>query len=252
MPTTSERVEVERKPKLGGGGPGKIPHRRGYGGGDDGDHNRPGDFFSSRQRLRRGRIGVAAGIVCVTTLFLGLMVAYVARMGTHHWDPVQRQEVYDWKPVPLPYRLLWINSTILILSSVALELARRGMLKKMEFSTMGILPPRLKLDVPWLSITVGLGFAFLAGQLRLWSGLRSQGLYLHANPSSSIFYLLTGLHALHLAGGLIVLLYAACGNWLRVRFESQRITVELTGWYWHFMGVLWLGIFALLSFARGV
>src|SRR5262249_3673823 len=100
MPIISERVEVERKPKLGGGGPGKTPHRRGYGGGDDGDRNRPGDFFSGRQRLRRGRIGVAAGIACVTTLFLGLMVVYVARMGTHHYDQVLRQEIYDWKPVP--------------------------------------------------------------------------------------------------------------------------------------------------------
>jgi cytochrome c oxidase subunit III len=253
MPTTSERVEVERKPKLGGGGPGKIPYRRGYGGGgDDGDRGRPEDFFSNRQRLRRGRIGVAAGIVCVSVVFLGLMVAYLARMETHHWDNRLHRDVYDWQPLSLPYRLLWINSAILVLSSVALELARRGMLKKMEFSAMGILPPRLKLDVPWLTVTVGLGFAFLAGQLRLWSGLRSQGLYLHANPSGSIFYLITGLHAVHLAGGLIVLLYAACGNWLRVRFESQRITVELTGWYWHFMGVLWLGIFALLYFARGV
>jgi cytochrome c oxidase subunit 3 len=252
MPTTSERVEVERKPKLGGGGPGKIPHRRGYGGGDDGDHNRPGDFSSSRQRLRRGRIGLAAGIACVTALFIGLMFVYVARMGTHHWDPLQRQEVYDWKPVPLPYRLLWINSTLLVLSSVSLELARRGMLNKMEFAAMGIQPPRLKLDPPWLTITVGLGFAFLAGQMHLWSSLRSQGLYLHANPSGSIFYLLTGLHAVHLAGGLIALLYAVCGSWLRMRFESQRVTVELTGWYWHFMGVLWLGIFALLHFARSI
>jgi cytochrome c oxidase subunit III len=253
MPTTSERVEVERKPKLGGGGPGKIPHRRGYGGGgDDGDHNRPGDFSSSRQRLRRGRIGVAAGIVCVTALFIGLTVVYVARMAMHHYDPALRQDVYDWKPLTLPYRLLWFNSTLLILSSAALELARRSMAKKSEFSAMGILPPRLKLDVPWLTITVALGFSFLAGQLWVWNGFRFQGLFLRANPSSSLFYLITGLHAAHLAGGLIVLLYAACGNWLRVRFESQRITVELTGWYWHFMGVLWLGIFALLYFARGV
>jgi cytochrome c oxidase subunit III len=252
MPITSERVEVKHKPKLGGGGPGKIPYRRGYGGGgDDGDHGRPGDFFSSRQRLRRGRIGIAAGIICVTVLFIGLTFIYVARLGTHHYDPELRQEVYDWKPLSLPYRLLWINSTLLALSSVALELARGSMAKKSEFSTMGIAPPRLKLDPPWLTITVALGFSFLAGQLWVWNGFRSQGLYLHANPSSSLFYLITGLHAAHLAGGLIVLLYAACGSWLRMRFESQRIAVEVTAWYWHFMGGLWFGIFALLHFARG-
>ncbi len=252
MPITSERVETERKPKLGGGGPGKIPYRRGYGGGDDGDHDRPGDFFSGRQRLRRGRIGVAAGITCVTALFIGLTVAYVARQGMGgRWDPGTRQFTHDWHPLPLPYRQLWINTIVLVVSSVTLELTRRNMLNKAEFSAMGITPPRLKLDPPWLTITLGLGFGFLAGQVLVWNTLRSAGLFLRANPSSSFFYLFTGLHAVHLAGGLIVLLYAACGNWLRMRSESQRIAVDVTAWYWHFMGLLWFGIFGLLHFARG-
>src|SRR5262249_58419289 len=77
MPIIGEHVEIERKPKLGGGGPGKIPHRRGYGGGDDGD--RHGDSYSSRQRLRRGRIGVAIVIVFVTAMFMALTVVYLAR-----------------------------------------------------------------------------------------------------------------------------------------------------------------------------
>jgi|SRR5215469_2803017 len=252
MPITSERVEVERKPKLGGGGPGKTPYRRGFGGGDDGDHEHgPQDFYSSQQRLRRGRIGVAIGIIGVTTLFIVLTVVYLARLGTHHWDPGARQEVYDWRPLMLPYAQLWINSALLVLSSLALELQRRSMIKNAEFSVMGIAPPRLTSDLPWLAITVGLGLSFLAGQMLVWSRLRSQGLYLHANPSSSFFYLLTGLHALHLAGGLIALLYVACGTWLRMRFESRRIAVDVTAWYWHFMGLLWFGIFALLHFARG-
>jgi cytochrome c oxidase subunit 3 len=250
MPITSERVETERKPKLGGGGPGKIPHRRGFGGGDDGDRDRPESFFPSQQRLRRGRIAVAICIACVATLFISLTVVYLARQQTRHWDAGLQREVYEWKPLALPYRLLWINSTLLILSSLALEMARRSMSNKVEFSAMGILPPRSK-DLPWLSITVALGLGFLAGQFMVWSNLRSQNMFLRANPSSSFFYLLTGLHALHLLGGLAVLLYAVCGRWFRTRFESQRVTVEVTAWYWHFMGVLWLGIFSLLHFAKG-
>jgi cytochrome c oxidase subunit 3 len=124
------------------------------------------------------------------------------------------------------------------------------MLNKVEFSTMGILPPGRTRDVPWLAITVGLGLAFLAGQIVVWSNFRSQGMFLRANPSSSFFYLLTGLHALHLAGGLTVLFYALFARRLRARFESQRVTVEVAAWYWHFMGVLWMGIFALLHYGR--
>jgi cytochrome c oxidase subunit III len=250
MAIIGDRVEVERKPKLGGGGPGKIPFRRGYGGGDDGDHDRSGDFSPSRQRLRRGRIGVALGITCVTALFIGLTIAYIARLGVGRWDSVQGKELYGWKPFALPYLLLWINTSLLLLSSVSLEMARRGMEKKMEFSTMGILPPKLKPDLPWLNITVGLGFGFLVGQMWVWDNLRAQGIYLNANFGNSFFYILTGAHALHLLGGLAVLLYAACGSWLRVRFESQRIAVDVTAWYWHFMAILWLWIFGLLAFVR--
>lgn len=252
MPVVSDHVAKERKPKLGGGGPGKIPHRRGYGGGDDGDRGRGKDPDSPNARLHRLRVGMALCIASVTMIFIGLTTVYMVRQNTRHWDQQLHKDVYDWIPVPLPYRQLWINTLILVLSSFTLELARRQMVKKAEFAQMGIMPPRSRGDLPWLTLTVLLGMAFLAGQAIVWTILRGQGLYLHANPSSSCFYLLTGLHALHLAGGLTALLYAACGRWLRLRFESQWIAVEVTAWYWHFMGLLWLAIFALLHFARGV
>jgi cytochrome c oxidase subunit III len=251
MPTIHDRVDIERRPKLGGGGPGKIPHRRGFGGGDDGDRDGSRNSSSSSQRLRRGRIGVAVGIGCVSTLFIGLTVAYMVRQSTPHWDQVLQREVYDWKPLALPYLQLWINSVLLLLSSFTLELARRFMSRKEEFAVMGIVPPGVGGDWPWLNLTAGLGLGFLAGQVMVWNSLRAHGWYLRANPSSSFFYLLTGLHAAHLAGGLIALLYVSAGRWFRVRFETLRIGVDLTSWYWHFMAFLWFCIFALLHFARG-
>lgn len=250
MPIIGEHVEIEHKPKLGGGGPGKIPHRRGYGGGDEGDHDRHGDSYSSQQRLRRGRIGVAIVIALVTVMFIALTVAYVAVMGmpgvyeSGHY-------VRKWKPLALPYLQLWINSLLLVLSSVTLEMARRGMTRKAEFASMGIVPPERNRDFSWLTLTLGLGVAFLCGQLLAWNSLRLQGVFRGNNPSSNFFVGFVSLHALHLLGGLLVLLYASCGHWFRMKFESQRINVEVTAWYWHFLGVLWFGIFALLSFARG-
>src|SRR5260370_26559018 len=108
------------------------------------------------------------------------------------------------------------------------------MLEKTEFATMGIRPPRFKTEFPWLPITVVLGFGFLAGQLLVWNTLRHQGVYLAGAPSGAFFYTLTGLHAVHLAGGLAVLLYALIGDWTRRKFESQQIAVDATAWYWHF------------------
>jgi cytochrome c oxidase subunit III len=70
------------------------------------------------------------------------------------------------------------------------------------------------------------------------------------NPSSSFVYLLTVTHAVHLAGGLIALLWAASSSLLHKPVEARRIAVDITAWYWHFMLVLWIYIFALLELAR--
>jgi len=250
MPIIGDRVEIERKPKLGGGGPGKIGHRRGFGGGDD-DHNRPGDFQSREQRMRRYRIGMTLCIISVTAIFILLTVVYVFRLGKGRYDEDTHRYVRDWIPLALPYVQMWINSIVLLLSSVTLELARRSMTRKEEFAAMGIVPPRMKRDMPWLGLTVLLGFGFLAGQVLVWNNLRYQGAFLDSNPSRSLFYIITGTHAIHLVGGLMVLLYAVAGRLLATKFESQRIAVEVTGWYWHYLAFLWFGIFALVHFAKG-
>jgi cytochrome c oxidase subunit 3 len=69
-------------------------------------------------------------------------------------------------------------------------------------------------------------------------------------PSSSFVYLLTGMHAIHLAGGVLALAYAGTTAMLRRPLETRRIVVDITAWYWHFMALLWLYIFALLAIAR--
>jgi cytochrome c oxidase subunit III len=251
MPIISDRVEIERKPKLGGGGPGKIPYRRGFGGGDDGDRKPPDDFQSRGQRMRRYRIAMALCLVSVTMVFMVLTLLYVARLGKGRYDEDAHRYIQDWIVLKLPYLQLWLNSLVLVLSSLTLECARRNLDRKEEFAAMGIVPPGTKRDVPWLGITVILGFCFLAGQVMVWQNLQHQGAFQVTNPSRNYFYLLTGTHAVHLAGGLLALLFAAMGRILALRFEAQRTAVEVTSWYWHYLGVLWFGIFALVHFARG-
>jgi len=132
-------------------------------------------------------------------LFIALTVAYVFRQGMGRYDQSQARWVRDWTPLALPYAQLLINSLVLVLSSFTLELARRSMEQKTEL---------LPWDHPSRSRRIFLaehhctaGFAFLAGQLAVWNNLRHQGVFLGSNPSSSFFYMFTGLHAVHLAGG---------------------------------------------------
>jgi cytochrome c oxidase subunit 3 len=249
MSRITDRIDIEKPPRLGGGGPGKIPHWRGYGGGDDGDDGH-GDFISSRTHLRRYRVLLIVVLIGIFTLFVAAALCYVLRGRSGPFDPVHQRFEHPWKPLVLPYARMLINTLVLLLSSLTLERSRRGLAHKMEFADMGIVPPSWQTEIVWLALTVALGFGFLAGQFMVWQTLRLQGVYLTHDLVGSSFYVLTGLHAVHLAGGLLALLYALIATWSKRHFAWQTMVLEITGWYWHFMGALWVGVFAVLHFAN--
>lgn len=245
--TLSPTVVVnEKKPKLGGGGPGKRPPRGGDWGGGRGDG--PPDFGD---RLRRYRIGMIVGLTPVLMLFVAFTSAYIVRQGLGTWDTQTNAYITDWRAMSLP-PLLWVNTIILLFSSVTLEMARRTLgshgLVLSEARSAGL--PIREREFPWLPVTVVLGMAFLAGQAVAWRQLEARGVYMATNPSSSFFYLLTGAHALHLLGGLIALMIATFTAASSKSWQRRRLVVDITSWYWHFMALLWVYIFALLHFAK--
>ena len=103
---------------------------------------------------------------------------------------------------------------------------------------------------PWLGATVILGLGFLVGQWMAWGELRARGFLVSTNPDSSFVYLLTAAHAVHLMGGIIALLWAGITSLQQKPIEGRRIVVDVAAWYWHFMAVLWIYVFALLAFAK--
>jgi cytochrome c oxidase subunit 3 len=186
-------------------------------------------------------------------VFISLTSAYVFRRGLPTFDGSSNSYVRDWGSVDLPWALLAINTGILLFSSVTMELARRAAARQAALAPVRSIPGISLGDeksFPWLGITVLLGLCFLAGQWMAWGELNNSGFYVNTNPSSSFAFLLTVAHAIHLAGGMIALLWAAGASLLHKPPESQRIAVDITAWYWHFMAVLWVYIFALLAFAR--
>jgi cytochrome c oxidase subunit 3 len=98
----------------------------------------------------------------------------------------------------------------------------------------------------WLAMTLLLGVSFISGQYLAWRHLASQGLYLATNPNSSFLYVFTGLHALHLLGGIAVLTYLL-GHVIGGRTAIPRHLLDNTAVYWHFMGGLWLYLLFLIS-----
>lgn len=208
------RIETRKRPSAGGGHNGTPPDSTALALGD--------------RSPAASKTGVWVGIAAITMSFAALTSALVVRQGS----------ATDWRHFIFP-SVLYLNSLLLVGSSVTLELARR------RFSKLPLLRPG---EAPtstlrWLYSTFALGLLFVCGQYIAWLQLKAQGLYLATNPSSSFFYVLTGVHALHVLGGLCGLLYVA--SKLR-RSVLRRSTLDAASHYWHFMDVLWLYLFLLL------
>ncbi|MBI3683099.1 MAG: cytochrome c oxidase subunit 3 [Acidobacteria bacterium] len=175
---------------------------------------------------RASYTGLCAFLASVTMFFAAFTSAMVVRRGASR----------DWKGVPAP-SLLWVNTGILALSSLAAEKARRDLRAG----------DRRRFNIGWTAATA-LGALFVAGQITVWRQLREQGVYVNSHPGSAFFYVGTVSHAIHLAGGWIAMFYLAIRA-LRLELgPGRRTAVEVSTLYWHFLGILWLYLLWLFRF----
>src|SRR5213594_1995917 len=201
-------------------------------------------------RLRRARLGLLVALTPILMLFVSFTSAYVVRQGLPTLDPRTNNLIRDWIPVALP-RLLLLNTFVLLVSSVSMELARRQIKARAVMETASTATgPSIggQIRMPWLAMTFVLGLAFLFGQWTAWKQLAANGFYVSTTPSSSFVYLLTGAHAAHLLGGVVALLIASIAALLHRSLKTRSIVVDVTAWYWHFMALLWIYIFGLMKF----
>jgi cytochrome c oxidase subunit 3 len=219
--STTDVQEIELIIENVGGGGGKPPANDS--GGDDGGKGRPSRRFSPK----RYYTGIAVAIVSILMFFMALVSAYVVRKGSAN----------DWATFQFP-ALIWLNTAILVASSLTLELARRRLAKSDVSGFRGL----------WW-VTTALGFVFLAGQIFVWSQLFKQGVFVATNPASSFFYVFTGAHAFHIVAGVGALLFVALRN-----FDSAKVNrstaAEVTSYFWHFLDGLWVFLAVLLYLGR--
>jgi cytochrome c oxidase subunit 3 len=136
-------------------------------------------------------------------------------------DPRTNNLIRDWIPVALP-RLLLLNTFVLLVSSLSMELARRQLQDALATSSPAGNTLSSKIRMPWLGVTLVLGLAFLFGQWAAWQQLAANGFYVATTPSSSFVYLLTGTHAAHLLGGVLALLIAGIASLLPLVENAQH------------------------------
>lgn len=178
----------------------------------------------TRSAVATEKIGLGVFLAIVGALFTLFISAYFMRMG-----------LQDWWAIPLP-RILWLNTGMLVIGSAALHWA------KMEVVRNNGNALKLALATA-LAATTG----FLIGQLFAWKELVTAGYVIADNPANSFFYLITGMHGLHILGGLFVLSRTTSRVWKGAALTKVRLSTELCTIYWHFMLVVWLVLFALFA-----
>ena len=168
-------------------------------------------------------VALTVFLAVATSVFALFVSAYTIRM-----------EEPDWRPVSEP-ALLWANTVILVLASVAYHWTRNAAVDGID--------ERLK---PGLIVSGALTIAFLVGQLVAWVQLNAAGVYVDRNVANAFFYLLTAVHGLHMLGGLWVWARSTMKVWTGAAADSVRLSIELCTVYWHFLLLVWIVLFGML------
>jgi cytochrome c oxidase subunit 3 len=199
---------------------------------------RPGHVTASGSHAEKSETGIWIAVAAISMFFAAFTSSMIVRQGI----------TPDWLHFQLP-RVMYLSTLVLLASSVTLELARRQFAATPEAvgGPTAQDPALERKGTYWMYVTGALGLLFVLGQLLAWRNLRTQGLYLATNPSSSFFYVFTATHALHLLGGICGIAYV-----LR-RLQKTNGSARQSGFgafsiYWHFLDVLWVYLLLLLVF----
>lgn len=176
-----------------------------------------------------GMFGMILVLIAIGAFFVALAVAYAFAI----------QDRPGQAAVHLPW-WFWLSTALIGMSSVSLQWARR----ELRLAQLGLYRKGLL-------VTLGLGVLFLVTQLLGCRDLFEQGVYVVGNPRGSMYFMFSGVHAAHLMGGLGGLYWLmrkaeALSDGEEQPLRKHRAAARNAAAYWHFMGVLWVGLLVLL------
>lgn len=235
-PITEVEPLKKRKRRSGGLPPSGGNNGGKGGGGDEGDSGggkssglpRPEAYEGVRDK---SKVITWFLLLVVLMTFGGLIGAYVV---------IATNDTVEWQPFDLPIQV-WISTAIIVASGITYEMARRAVFADDLLRTRR-----------YMIATTVLGGIFVSSQLLAWLTLVNRGMYMQGNPYAGFFYILTAAHAIHVLGGIVALGAILLRCWYATEDEEElsyrRNLARSVGWYWHFMGGLWIVLFLLLGF----
>ncbi len=185
------------------------------------------DGLARERGVDTGTLGMRILLASLSMLFASTITGYA----------VIRSRAAAWPPpgVPSLPAGLWLSTALLVASSFTMYVALSG-----------IRQGRQKALRTWLMLTFALGVAFLLSQTASWFVLVAERMTAKTNLYAFMFYLLTGLHAAHVVGGLIPLGFTVARAWKGSYTATSHAGVDHVSVYWHFLGVVWLILFVVL------
>ncbi|MEP7148657.1 MAG: cytochrome c oxidase subunit 3 [Acidobacteriota bacterium] len=228
-----ENVNRRARTRFVGGGNG--PNDGGGGGGDEsgGGDDLQFDDIRRAETLAPDKSKFVTWFLLLVVLmtFGGMIGAYIV---------LATNGAAEWRPFALPIQV-WISTGLILISSITYHLAKNALFADQYDRSRKL-----------LIVTTGLGAAFISSQILVWLALVNRGFYLRGNPYAGFFYILTAVHAVHVVGGIVALGAILLRSWNETRFGDEiiyrRNLARSVGWYWHFMGALWIVLLALLGF----
>ena len=242
---TESRSLVEPKsyePGTGGLPPvNELPNGLGGGGGDDWSQEWDGPWRLTHQTRFFVICALLGDLFIFATLALIASSRGALAQGT---APAAK-----WLPP-----VLFLNAATLLLSSAAMEAARRNIFREVDVleEWLGLGRPALQRALPWLGAAFGLGALFLAGQALAWKQLAANGIVYRFSQSSALgydFFQISGVHALHMAFCLAVALFGLAQLGRFKNAEYRQVFVDAAAWCWHAMTFVWIAMLAVLIYS---
>jgi cytochrome c oxidase subunit 3 len=229
------RKKLRRRLTRTSGGNGPTGGNGKNGGGDDGGDDsfrRRNDFADAMPSTPdKAKVVTWFLLLVVVMTFAGMIGAYIV---------IATNATVEWHPFDLPIQV-WFSTLLILVSSFTYHVAKKAFDDNEQAKAR-----------KWIIATTALGAAFISSQLLVWIELTSRGLYMQGNPYAGFFYIMTAAHAIHVVGGIIALGAILLRSWYETsntdELTYRRNLSRSVGWYWHFMGGLWIVLFVLLGF----
>lgn len=183
--------------------------------------------MEQRKKIHPHKFTLWVGIGSLLMMFAGLTSAYIVK-----------RNLANWQTFDLP-QLFWYSTVVILLSSVMMYLAKKAFVQR-----------EMKKYRSLLAVTVLLGVLFIVFQLMGFRQLYAQEITLTKNVSFSFMFVIVGLHAAHVIGGLIALIVLFAKAFSKKTRIYNSVPVELVSTYWHFVDILWIYLLIFLIMVR--